>query len=184
MPYEFQVTRRVEFADTDLAGIMHFSNFFRFMETAEHAFLRSLGQSALLSGSGTELCLPRVHAACDYRSPLYFEDEVIIHLRVLKKTSHRLTYQFHFRRLNESPAREVAYGQLTVAGATRQKDGSLKAAPLAPRFAAMIEEAPPQLLAARSNRPAMEADVQVRDPMTRLGQNPRNGSRKIKRTKK
>ena len=32
MSYEFQITRRVEFFETDLAGIMHFSNFFRFME--------------------------------------------------------------------------------------------------------------------------------------------------------
>ena len=34
-------TRRVEFGDTDLAGIMHFSNFFRFMEAAETDFLRA-----------------------------------------------------------------------------------------------------------------------------------------------
>jgi len=45
MPYEFKLTRRVEFAETDMAGIMHYSNYFRFMETAEHAFFRSLGLS-------------------------------------------------------------------------------------------------------------------------------------------
>ena len=45
MAYEFKAIRRVEFADTDMAGIMHYSNFFRFMETAEHAFFRSLGLS-------------------------------------------------------------------------------------------------------------------------------------------
>lgn len=38
MPSEFEAIRRVEFSDTDLAGIMHYSNYFRFMETAEHAF--------------------------------------------------------------------------------------------------------------------------------------------------
>ena len=35
--------RRVEFAETDMAGQVHFSNFFRYMEAAEHAFFRSLG---------------------------------------------------------------------------------------------------------------------------------------------
>ncbi len=45
MPHEFTITRRVEFSETDMAGIMHYSNFFRFMETAEHAFFRSLGFS-------------------------------------------------------------------------------------------------------------------------------------------
>ena len=43
MAYEFKQTRRVEFSDTDMAGIMHFSNFFHFMEATEAAFLRSLG---------------------------------------------------------------------------------------------------------------------------------------------
>jgi YbgC/YbaW family acyl-CoA thioester hydrolase len=85
MPYEFKVTRRVEFSDTDMEGIMHFSNFFRFMETAEHAFLRSLGFSAVLSRNGLEVCLPRVHAECDYLAPLRFEDEVLIHLLVQRK---------------------------------------------------------------------------------------------------
>ena len=57
MSYEFQITRRVEFSETDLAGIMHFSNFFRFMESAEHAFWRSLGFSVTGSRNGVELCL-------------------------------------------------------------------------------------------------------------------------------
>ena len=45
MPYEFKLTRRVEFAETDMAGIVHFANFFRMMEAAEHAFFRSVGFS-------------------------------------------------------------------------------------------------------------------------------------------
>ena len=39
MPH-FQTTRRIEFGDTDMAGIVHFANFFRFMEAAECEFLR------------------------------------------------------------------------------------------------------------------------------------------------
>ena len=42
---EFQTRRKIEFSDTDMAGIVHFSRFFIFMETAEHEFLRSLGTS-------------------------------------------------------------------------------------------------------------------------------------------
>ena len=85
MPYEFQLTRRVEFSDTDMAGIMHFSNFFRFMEVTETAFMRSLGLSVMLSNYGMDVCLPRVHAECDYQFPLRFEDEVLVHLLVEKK---------------------------------------------------------------------------------------------------
>ena len=45
MATEFSITRRVEFSETDLAGIMHFTNFYRWMEICEHEFLRSLGLS-------------------------------------------------------------------------------------------------------------------------------------------
>ena len=34
MAYEFKVQRRVEFSETDMAGIVHYANFFRYMETA------------------------------------------------------------------------------------------------------------------------------------------------------
>jgi len=147
MPYEFQATRRVEFAETDMEGIMHFSNFFRFMETAEHAFFRSLGYSVVLSRNGLMLCLPRVHAECDYRAPLRFEDEVLIHLLVEKKGTRSLTYQFRFHRLNGPAPREAARGRLTVVCAMRQKNGSFKAVTLPSRIADQIQQAPPKILA-------------------------------------
>ena len=144
MPYEFKAIRRVEFAETDMAGIMHFSNFFRFMETAEHAFFRSLGYSVVLSRSGLQLCLPRVHASCDYRSPLFFEDEVLVRLLVEKKSSRSLAYQFRFSRVNESL--ENARGRLVVACAEKQQDGSLKAVALPGDIASKIQQAPQALL--------------------------------------
>jgi YbgC/YbaW family acyl-CoA thioester hydrolase len=147
MAYEFQATRRVEFSETDMEGIMHFSNFFRFMETAEHGFFRSLGYSVVLSRNGMMLCLPRVHAECDYSAPLRFEDEVQIHLLVEKKTRRSLTYQFRFRRLSGSAAQEVARGRLTVVCAQRLADGALKAVALPAAIADMIQEAPQGVLA-------------------------------------
>src|SRR5579864_8854478 len=96
MAFEYQHTRRVEFSDTDMAGIMHFSNFFRFMEVTETAFMRSLGLSVVLSNCGLDVCLPRVHAECDYLLPLRFEDEVQIRLLVEKKGTRTVTYQFRF----------------------------------------------------------------------------------------
>ena len=41
----FVYRRRILFHETDLAGIVHFSNFFKYMEEAEHAFVRSIGLS-------------------------------------------------------------------------------------------------------------------------------------------
>ena len=43
MPQGFRYTRRVQFSETDLAGIAHFSTYFRYMEEAEHALWRAAG---------------------------------------------------------------------------------------------------------------------------------------------
>ncbi|HVM48363.1 MAG TPA: thioesterase family protein [Candidatus Acidoferrum sp.] len=147
MSYEFKVTRRVEFSETDMEGIMHFSNFFRFMETAEHAFFRSLGLSVVLPRNGITLCLPRVHAECDYTAPLRFEDEVEVHLLVERKSRRSLTYQFRFRRLNGSAPGEVACGRVTVVSAERQSDGTMKAVALPEAISGRIEAAPASILA-------------------------------------
>lgn len=146
MPYEFQITRRVEFSETDLAGIMHFANFFRFMESAEHAFFRSMGFSVARPGADQEVCLPRVHAECDYAVPLRFEDEVLVHLLVERKGRRSLTYQFRFRRLNGPCPEDVAVGRLTVVSVERQSDGSMKAVPLPKVIANTIQEAPVGML--------------------------------------
>ena len=146
MSYEFEITRGVEFSETDLAGIMHFSNFFRFMEAAEHAFFRSLGFSVAPSRDGLKLCLPRVHAECDYAVPLRFEDEVRVRLLVERKGRRSLTYQFRFSRSDRLTTQEVARGRLTVVCAERQADGSLKAVPLPKAIADKIREAPAHLL--------------------------------------
>src|SRR5687767_1383765 len=106
----FRMTHRVEFADTDMAGIMHFANFFRLMERTEHAFLRSLGASVHSQHEGRTLGWPRVHVECDFRKPLRFEDEVEVELRVREKRERSLVYDFTFRKLQNGAAEEVATG--------------------------------------------------------------------------
>ncbi len=129
-----------------MAGIMHFSNFFRYMESAEHAFLRSRGLSVDLKGFGPGLCLPRVHAECDYLAPLRFEDEVEIRLRVARKTRRSLEYEFRFQRRNTQVPKDVARGRVTVVCALRRPDGTFKSTDLPPAIADRIQVAPRALL--------------------------------------
>ena len=77
MAHRFTCTERVQFSDTDMAGIVHFSNFFRYMERVEHAFFRSLSFSIVDPPTQAEerVGWPRVHASCDYFAPLRFEEE-------------------------------------------------------------------------------------------------------------
>lgn len=145
MPYEFKITRRVEFSDTDMAGIVHYSNFFRYMETAEHAFFRSLGYSIVTKQVDPPVGWPRVRAACEYKSPLCFEDEVEVHMLVAEKKSKSLTYQFRFRKLNANPPVEVARGAITVVCVTHAP-GTMKATTIPKAIADRIEVAPKELL--------------------------------------
>jgi len=146
MAYQFKAVRRVEFSETDMAGIVHYSNFFRYMETAEHAFFRSLGFSVVTDKTEPPVGWPRVHAECDYLQPLRFEDEVEIHLLVSEKKSKSLSYVFRFRKLNALPPVEVARGKLTVVCVTHDADGEMKATPIPKVVADKIEVAPEELL--------------------------------------
>jgi YbgC/YbaW family acyl-CoA thioester hydrolase len=152
MAYEFKSRRRVEFSDTDMAGIMHFSNFFRFIETAEHDFFRSLGFSIWERDRHPRIGWPRVHASCDYHKPLRFEDLVEIHLLVAEKRSKAITYQVRFRRLNGAAPEEVARGRLTIVCVSHGADGAMKATVIPEEIASKIEVAPRELLEGDARR--------------------------------
>jgi acyl-CoA thioester hydrolase len=87
---EFRMTRTVHFHETDAAGIVHFSCFFRYMEEAEHAFWRSVGLS--VAAPDSPYGWPRVAVSADFRQPLRFEDEVEIHLRIVAMSERSLKY--------------------------------------------------------------------------------------------
>jgi len=101
----FRTRRRIEFADTDMAGIVHFANFFRFMEAAEVEFLRSAGFSVTQEWEGERVSFPRVSASCDFLRPVTFQDVVEITVRVLKVGRTSVTYGFEFFKAEELVAR-------------------------------------------------------------------------------
>jgi len=148
MAYEFKLLRRVEFSDTDMVGIVHYSNFFRYMEAAEHGFFRSLGISIVTRHVDPPLGWPRVHAECDYKQPLRFEDEVEVQMLVSEKKSKSLSYQFRFLKLGSPDRAEVARGSLTVVCVTHE-GGRMRAATIPKSIADKIEVAPRELLDAR-----------------------------------
>lgn len=102
MSATFSVDRRVEFCETDAAGIVHFSSFLCYMEQAEHAFLRHLGTSVADElGDGWHLSWPRVHVECDFRGVARFEDVLRVELRIVKLGRKSIEYAFTFT-LNEA----------------------------------------------------------------------------------
>lgn len=114
-PSVFRTARRVEFRDTDAAGIMHFSVFFLFMEEAEHEFLRSVGLSVVIdetAGGDVRRILtwPRVHCECDYSSPLKFEETVEIGISIERLGEKSVSYRFAFER----DGKKIATGRMTA----------------------------------------------------------------------
>src|SRR5262245_50071551 len=93
----FRTSRMVEFGDTDMAGIVHFANFFRFMEAAEHAYLRACGMSVFSTWHDQTVTFPRVSASCDYLRPARFQEVLDIEVRVehVGRTSVRYGFTFH-----------------------------------------------------------------------------------------
>ena len=137
MPSEFHTTRSVEFSDTDMAGIVHFSRFFVFMEAAEHAFLRSLGTSVHTRWEGRRVGWPRVGASCDYLEPARFEDVLDVHLKVVRKGTSSLTFGFEFRR-GSVP---IARGRLSTVFCECTPGQPFRAIPIPGAIAERIREA-------------------------------------------
>ncbi|MGB1123640.1 MAG: acyl-CoA thioesterase [Phycisphaeraceae bacterium] len=133
MPSTYRLTRRVAFSETDAAGIVHFANFFRYMEDAEHAMLRDLGLSVHRDVGDDVAGFPRVRASCDYKRPLRFEDVFTIDVFISAKTDKSVTYGFTFRK--EEEADPIATGSLKVVYAIKAAgEGKFKAAPLPPEI--------------------------------------------------
>jgi acyl-CoA thioester hydrolase len=115
MSASFSTSRRVEFRDTDAAGIMHFSTYFNRMEEAEHEFFRALGTSVVAPVDAYdptvgEIGWPRVAAECHYSDSARFEDELQVELRVKRIGSSSVTYGFRF----SVSRREIAHGSVTA----------------------------------------------------------------------
>jgi 4-hydroxybenzoyl-CoA thioesterase/acyl-CoA thioester hydrolase len=132
----FRSQRRVEFRDTDAAGIAHFSTFFTYMEEVEHEYLRSLGLSVVMRDAAGVLSWPRVAAQCDYQGAVRFEDVLDIELSVERVGEKSVTYHFVFRH----DGRQVADGRLTAV-CCRIEHGAPRSVPIPEEIAGRLTSA-------------------------------------------
>jgi YbgC/YbaW family acyl-CoA thioester hydrolase len=134
--HQLVTRRRVEFSDTDMEGIIHFSRFFIYMETAEHQFLNALGTSVAGSIDGVRLGWPRTAVGCEFLRPVRFEDEVEIRLFVLRRGTRAITYGCEFR----NGGGLIARGQSTSVCCAMEGPGGLRSIDIPPSLAERIEE--------------------------------------------
>ena len=104
---EHTIRRRVNFYECDPAGIVHFSNYYRYMEEAEHAFWRATGMALT---QVHHLGFPRVAAAFDFHAPLKFDDQLDVTLRIAAIGRTSLRYACLMSRAGTS----IATGTMTI----------------------------------------------------------------------
>ena len=138
MACEHRYRRMAQFAETDLAGIVHFSQYLRYAEEAEHAFLRSAGLTVHSREDEAAYGFPRIGVRCEYRRPIRFEDEFEVHIWLHRKGSSTLTYQFTITNGGELAAR----GEVQAICCRRSAENKLEVIPLPRDFAEKLEEAP------------------------------------------
>lgn len=129
----FVFNRRVEFYDTDMAGIVHFTALFRYMETAEHELLRSVGIGVQHRDGNRTLGWPRVSCAFDFEAPLRFGDVAEVHIGLTKMGNRSLTYTAEVY----CNGRRIATGRSTCA-CCEIVDGAVRAVDIPPAVRAAL----------------------------------------------
>lgn len=119
----------MRFADTDMAGVAHFSAVLTLVEEAWHAWLAKLGESVhpAHAPAGAEKCgWPVVSVGCDFRHPLQFGESASIALTVERMGARSIRLRFTIN----GPRGETAVGHYAVVCATQGEGGAWQARPL------------------------------------------------------
>ena len=119
----FKTSFKVTWVDTDAAGVVHYSNYFRFFERAEEEFCASLCFNFTdLRESG--LWFPRVEAFCRYKKPAHYDDilEIVVSVEELREKVLRLGFIV----TNKVSGDLLAEGYLVIVAADKQAGKSTK----------------------------------------------------------
>lgn len=134
---QFIATRRIEFAETDMAGIVHFANFYKWMEEVEHEYFRSLGLSIMQRrDDGTYIGWPRVSASCSFEKPAFYEDMLQVRLDIERIGVKSLTLLIEFWRGDQ----RIAAGRMKTACCLCGADATLESIPIPDDYLAKLNE--------------------------------------------
>jgi acyl-CoA thioester hydrolase len=90
MPHQFPI--RVYYEDTDMAGIVYYANYLKYIERARSDWVRSLGiDQNVMKADGQVFVVRRVEA--DYLRPAHLDDELVVKTEIRQVTGARLVMQ-------------------------------------------------------------------------------------------
>lgn len=130
----FKHSFRVRWVDTDIAGVMHYSNFLRYFEACEEEFYRSLEITLNAIRDKYHIMLPRIEAHCQYLAACRFDELFDVTLRVREVAEKTITYDFQLIRSEDN--RLAAEGYLKCIAVNLE----WKAVPLPDEFADIIRK--------------------------------------------
>ncbi|MGB0372676.1 MAG: acyl-CoA thioesterase [Opitutales bacterium] len=144
MKFAHTVRRRVEFAETDMAGLVHFTNFFRYVELAEAEFFEDLGLPLIDANREQSVGWPRVRVNCSYAEPLYFRDQVEITIFVKTIKIRAIEWGFRIFRIESDETRvRAAKGSFTTVRVKKDNiDRGMTSLELPEELLSKIQEAP------------------------------------------
>lgn len=121
-------TCRVYYEDTDLAGIVYYANYLKYIERARTEWVRELGidQTALKREEGIVFAVRRV--AADYLSPARFDDALTVETAPVSITGARIVLSQTVLRGEERLfSAEVTLVALTESGRPARLSSDLRA---------------------------------------------------------
>ncbi len=90
---EYIYERKINYYETDRMGVVHHSNYIRFLEEARCGLLEKVGMPfSLLEANG--ITIPVLNVNCDYKQHVTFGDTIIIKLWIKEYTGVRFTIQY------------------------------------------------------------------------------------------
>ena len=106
-----EVRLRVRYAETDKMGVVYHSNFFIWMEIGRVELMRGLGFDYKQMEIEDDCHLPVVDARCRYKSPAYYDEEIVIRteLRNLRGSLMHFGYEI----MRSSDGAILAEGETT-----------------------------------------------------------------------
>jgi len=123
----FKIDLPVRWVDTDALRVVHYSNYFRYVEAAEEELYRSLGFTFKELNEKYKIAIPRVEAFCRYRMPARFGDTLTVTLLLNEKTDKMMKYDFEISRKRDSELLCSGYLKIVSLDLTTWKATSLPA---------------------------------------------------------
>jgi len=126
---------RVNWGDTDKAGIVYYPNFFKWFDIAGHQFFRDCGLPPQELEDKYNIIVPLIDAQCTFENPILYDDIITIHTEVEKLSNKTIKLRHIIAR------EETVMGRgHEIRGWVKQSEDGIKAESIPDDIRGILEE--------------------------------------------